>query len=75
MAPVPSKLVTYYFRKTFSLTNVGCYSALSLDIIANDGLVLYINNVEALRINLSPGYIDNKTNVQYSLSFSRRTVS
>lgn len=63
-APNSSSLATYYFRKTFNLSGSSCVSGLNLDIIVMDGSVLYLNNVEVLRLNIPQGYLDNKTNVR-----------
>lgn len=57
-----TNLVTLYYRKNFNLTNVLCFSAISIDVLVNDGVIIYINNVEALRSNM-PGFVNNKTNV------------
>lgn len=53
--------ITYYFRKTFSLSKSSCYSALNVDLTVQDGAVLYLNNKEALRVNMPSGSITNKT--------------
>ncbi len=63
VAYASTTLQTYYFRRNFNLTNVNCYEALYIDVVVEDGVVVYLNNVEILRLNLNPGYLDNKTNV------------
>lgn len=55
-------LSTYYFRRTFTLTSTGCYSALVIDAILNDGIVVYLNNQEMFRANMPNGPIMNVTN-------------
>lgn len=63
-APDRASRVTYYFRKAFSLNSSSCYNAINITIFVQDGDIVYLNNVEILRLNLMPGYVDNKTNVR-----------
>jgi len=45
--PVPPfYFKTYYFKTTVTMSSTACYSGLFLDMVVNDGLVLYLNNVE-----------------------------
>ena len=63
LLPAPtSACKTYYFRKPFSLRNSACVSALSLVTTVRDGAVLYLNNIEVIRINMPAGqlYVDTK---------------
>ncbi|CAI5498092.1 unnamed protein product [Closterium sp. Naga37s-1] len=52
---------TYYFRTTFSLTNSACFSSLLLQMPVNDGVIVYINNREVLRLNMPQGDVTNAT--------------
>jgi len=54
-------LRTYYFKTSFNLSRTACYSALYVDVIVNDGVVLYLNNVELMRANMPEGTPDNNT--------------
>jgi hypothetical protein len=53
--------VTHYFRKTFSVTNSGAISSLTLRLLADDGAVVYINGTEVRRQNLPSGAITYQT--------------
>ncbi|GJP57087.1 hypothetical protein CLOM_g16125, partial [Closterium sp. NIES-68] len=54
--------MTYYFRSTFSVVNSACVTSLLLDVIVNDGIVVYINNRELLRLNMpQEGDVSNAT--------------
>ncbi|CAI6007157.1 unnamed protein product [Closterium sp. NIES-64] len=53
--PSWNKRTTYYFRTTFSLTNSACFSSLLLQMPVNDGVIVYINNREVLRLNMPKG--------------------
>lgn len=56
-----SKYITTYFRKKFTIENLAAVNTLTLDSIYDDGAVIYINGVEARRINFAAG-----TTVGYS---------
>ena len=53
-------LQTYYFRKTITLD--GAPASVSMDYVADDAFVIYVNGVEASRYNLPSGYITYNTN-------------
>lgn len=61
-----SSLVTYYFRRAFTVSKSGCYLNLILGILASDGYAVYLNNVEALRVNLPGGALANNSKVYFS---------
>ncbi len=48
---------TNYFRKTFNVTDPSQITNLTLDIIRDDGAVVYVNGVEVLRSNMPTGTI------------------
>ncbi len=52
---------TTYFRKSFNVTNVASVTSLSLNILRDDGLVVYINGVEAGRRGMPAGPITFST--------------
>eukprot|EP00850_Spirogloea_muscicola_P021960 SM000269S09915 [mRNA] locus=s269:76387:85016:- [translate_table: standard] len=52
-----ASVITYYFQQAFNLTSVACYSGLDLDIIVDDGVVVYLNGDEVLRSNMPLGKI------------------
>ena len=51
---------TYYFRKTVNLE--GIPTSVSMDYVADDAFVIYVNGVEAGRYNLPNGTITYNTN-------------
>lgn len=48
---------TYYFRTTFGVTDASTISSATLRMILDDGAVVYVNGVEAARVNLPTGTI------------------
>lgn len=52
-----SKHITTYFRRRFHLDDPLDYSALTARVLVDDGAVIYVNGVEAQRINMPPGSI------------------
>ena len=53
-----NKHITYYFRKEITVANPSSYKFLKLQLIRDDGAVVYINGVEVARSNLPSGSID-----------------
>jgi hypothetical protein len=51
------KHITTYFRRRFYLDNPLDYSALTARVLVDDGAVIYVNGVEAQRINMPAGAI------------------
>jgi len=56
-----AKHPTTYFRKNFNVTNVASATSLSLNVLRDDGLVVYINGVEAGRRGMPVGPIAYST--------------
>ena len=50
--PSKARHVTTWFRHTFSVTNPGDVDGLTLDLLRDDGAVVYLNGVEVVRDNL-----------------------
>lgn len=60
-----SKHITTYFRRRFYLTDAANYSALTADLLVDDGAVIHVNGAEAQRINLpTTGTIGFSTRAQ-----------
>ncbi len=51
-------LPTIYFRKSFNLTDAAEVTALELDIIRDDGVIIYLNGREILRDNVPAGVVE-----------------
>jgi hypothetical protein len=56
-----SKYITSYFRKTFSVTNAAAYTTLNLEVVRDDGIIVYINGVEVYRNNMPTGTVSYST--------------
>lgn len=56
-----AKYITTYFRKSFSVTDPAAYTSLGLDVIRDDGVVVYLNGSEVYRDNMPTGTITNTT--------------
>jgi hypothetical protein len=50
-----NKYITYYFRKNFNVLNPNQFKNLYVAMVVDDGAVVYVNGVEAIRYNLPVG--------------------
>ncbi|MGB6220513.1 lamin tail domain-containing protein, partial [Haloferula sp.] len=55
------KFMTSYFRRTFSVNNASEVSALRLELLRDDGAVVYLNGTEVARDNMPAGVINYLT--------------
>ena len=53
--------ITYYFRHEFSPTNAASIEALAIELLRDDGAVVYLNGTEVHRSNMPDGDIDYQT--------------
>ena len=56
-----SKFITTYFRKAFSVANPANITALQLQLLRDDGAVVYLNGQEIVRSNMPAGTIGYTT--------------
>lgn len=56
-----NKHITYYFRKRFNVTNAADFDVLNLNILRDDGAIVYINGTEVARTNMPTGAVDYLT--------------
>jgi len=56
-----NKYITYYFRTFFNVTNVSAISNLTMNLMRDDGAVIYINGNEVRRDNMPVGAITYTT--------------
>ncbi|MBK9439739.1 MAG: metallophosphoesterase [Chloracidobacterium sp.] len=56
-----NKYITTYFRKSFVVADPTLYSSLSLSLIRDDGVVVYLNGSEIYRSNMPAGTINYQT--------------
>ncbi len=69
-----NKYITYYFRHEFSVTNPNQSNSLSLEILRDDGAVVYINGTEVQRTNMPSGAINYLTHASSTISGSDEDV-
>lgn len=60
--PTPNRYITTYFRRTFNVTGAGAVQSILLNVLRDDGVVVYINGVEVARQNMPEGPINYLTN-------------
>ncbi|MEZ5008851.1 MAG: hypothetical protein R2753_11930 [Chitinophagales bacterium] len=53
--------ITNYFRTTFNVVNVSSIASLDLELVRDDGAVVYINGVEVWRDNMPTGTVNYQT--------------
>ena len=56
-----NKIITYYFRKTFTVADPSVFDGLTLNLRRDDGAVVYLNGTELARSNMPSGAIDYLT--------------
>lgn len=56
-----NKRITYYFRRSVVVTNAAAISGLTVNLLSDDGAILYANGREVLRSNLPGGTVDRMT--------------
>ncbi|MBC7851606.1 MAG: metallophosphoesterase family protein [Chitinophagaceae bacterium] len=56
-----NKYPTTYFRKTFTVTNPAQYQSFVLNLIRDDGAIIYVNGVEVARNNMPAGAVTYQT--------------
>lgn len=59
--PPNDRIITTYFRKTFTVTNPSAYTALTLNLRRDDGAIVYLNGVEVARSNMPAGAVTTQT--------------
>lgn len=56
-----NKHITTYFRHAFTLANTSAIQALTLQVLRDDGAVVYLNGAEIFRSNMPTGLITHTT--------------
>src|SRR5437867_2791395 len=56
-----NKFITTYFRKAFDVTNPKTFDSLTLNLLRDDGAVVYLNGTEIRRDNMPAGPINYQT--------------
>lgn len=58
---LPAASVTTYFRRTFVVTDAAAIGSLNAWLLYDDGAVVYVNGIEAFRINMPPWTLNSLT--------------
>src|SRR5688572_26138033 len=69
-----NKYITTYFRKSFTVSSPATYSALSLQLLRDDGAVVYLNGTEIARSNMPTGTISYTTRASSAISGTGETT-
>ena len=56
-----NKFITTYFRRAFNVANPALFNGLTLQLMRDDGAVVYLNGVEVWRTNMPTGTIGHLT--------------
>jgi hypothetical protein len=56
-----NKYITYYFRRKFTVSDPAGISNMSIDLLLDDGAVVYLNGKEIGRLNMPSGTITGST--------------
>ena len=66
-----NKYITSYFRYSFKLADASQYKSLVLNLLRDDGAVVYLNGIEVVRDNMPSGKISYQTTASSVISGSR----
>ncbi len=69
-----NRRITYYFRRSFTVTNPASIAALSVRYVRDDGCVIYLNGVEVARSNMPTGTITYTTRASTAISGSAESA-
>jgi hypothetical protein len=67
-----NRYITTYFRHTFSVPAPGAFTTLSLDLLRDDGAIVYLNGVEVRRENMPDGVVTHLTRATQELKYAAR---
>jgi hypothetical protein len=56
-----NKHITYYFRKSFNISNATAKNGIRISVLRDDGAVVYLNGTEIIRSNMPSGNIGYNT--------------
>ena len=69
-----NKYITTYFRKSFTVANPAVYTALALQLLRDDGAVVYLNGTEVARSNMPSTTISYTTRASTTITASGETT-
>jgi hypothetical protein len=67
-ASASDKFITTYFRHAFAVADPTAYTSLSLELLRDDGAVVYLNDREVFRSNLPGDAVDHRTRASAAVS-------
>lgn len=70
-----TKYITTYFRRTFTVADPNTVAGLKLELLRDDGAVVYLNGTEVARSNLPTGTIDYTTLAPVAVSGAEETTT
>ncbi|MBK8148010.1 MAG: metallophosphoesterase [Acidobacteria bacterium] len=70
-----NKYVTTYFRKTFNVADPTDYTGLTLNILRDDGAIVYLNGTEVFRTNMPAGSVTYQTLAPLGISGAEETTA
>lgn len=70
-----AKYITTYFRRVFTVPDPGAVTGLKLELLRDDGAVVYLNGTEVARSNLPTGTIDASTLASVAVSGADETTT
>ncbi|HUR44659.1 MAG TPA: Ig-like domain-containing protein, partial [Candidatus Saccharimonadales bacterium] len=56
-----NKYITYYFRQAFSMSNPAAFTNALLEVLRDDGVIVYLNGTEIFRDNMPAGPVTAST--------------
>ena len=65
--------ITTYFRRTFTVVDASEVTTLEMEILRDDGAVIYLNGVEVYRTNMPGGVITYRTRASTDVSGAKET--
>ena len=69
-----NKYVTTYFRKTFNITDLNNYNNFTLNVVRDDGVIVYLNGTEVARNNMPAGAPSHGTFASAAISGGDETT-
>ncbi len=69
-----NKYITTYFRKTFNITGLNAINGLTLNVVRDDGIVVYVNGNEVARDNMPAGTPAHATLASSAISGTGETT-
>ncbi len=73
-SPTGNKYITTYFRKTVNIVNPASYANFIINLVRDDGAVVYINGTEAVRSNMPAGAIAHATLASSNISGAQEST-